>query len=120
MNRVWFAAALLLAPLVVHAQGIDMTKGGPIEVTSDNGMEWRQNEQVIIAKGNAKAVRGDVTVTADQLLAHYRKKAASPGAPGTAAPAGPAAAAGAAGAPGPAVPAAAITPSTTWIRRCSC
>jgi lipopolysaccharide export system protein LptA len=107
MNRVWLAAALALVPLGLHAQGIDMTKGGPIEVTSDNGMEWRQNEQVIIAKGNAKAVRGDVTVTADQLLAHYRKKAASPGAPGTAAPAGPAAAAGAAGAPGPAVPAAA-------------
>ncbi len=56
-----------------------MTKGGPVEVTSDDGMEWRQNEQVIIAKGNAKAVRGDVTVTADRLIAHYRKKAPAPG-----------------------------------------
>ena len=55
-----------------------MTKGGPIEVTSRDGMEWRQEEQVIIAKGDAKAVRGTVTVTADQLVAHYRKKAARP------------------------------------------
>jgi lipopolysaccharide export system protein LptA len=93
MNPLWLAAALALVPLGVGAQGIDMTKGGPIEVTSDNGMEWRQNEQVIIAKGNAKAVRGDVTVTADQLLAHYRKKATAPAASGTTAPASPAAAA---------------------------
>ena len=85
MTRLWLTIALLLAPpllvpLAGRAQGIDMTKGGPVEVTSDDGMEWRQNEQVIIAKGNAKAVRGDVTVTADRLIAHYRKKAAAAGA----------------------------------------
>jgi lipopolysaccharide export system protein LptA len=51
-----------------------MTKGGPVEVTSDNGMEWHQTEQTILAKGNAKAVRGNVTVTADVLIAHYRRK----------------------------------------------
>jgi lipopolysaccharide export system protein LptA len=71
----------LLLPLGVRAQPIDMNKGGPVLVTSDNGMEWRQNEQVIIARGNAKAIRGDVTVTADTLIAHYRKKAPAPGAP---------------------------------------
>jgi lipopolysaccharide export system protein LptA len=69
-----------LMPVAVQAQPIDMTKGGPVEVTSDNGMEWHQNDQTIIAKGNAKAVRGDVTVTADTLIAHYRKKAPAPGA----------------------------------------
>ena len=52
-----------------------MTKGGPVEVTSRDGMEWHQQEQTIIAKGDAKAVRGTVTVTADELIAHYRKKA---------------------------------------------
>ena len=88
MTRVWLVAALLL-PIAAHAQGIDMTKGGPVEVTSDDGMEWRQNEQEIIAKGNAKAVRGDVTVTADRLIAHYRKKAPVPGAAPAAAPAKP-------------------------------
>jgi lipopolysaccharide export system protein LptA len=63
------------------AQPIDMNKGGPVQVTSDDGMEWRQNEQTIYARGNARAVRGDVTVTADTLIAHYRKKAPAPGAP---------------------------------------
>jgi lipopolysaccharide export system protein LptA len=85
-----FAPALLLGlllPLAVHAQPIDMNKGGPVEVTSDNGMEWRQNEQTILARGNAKAVRGDVTVTADTLIAHYRKKAPVAGAAPTPAPA---------------------------------
>ena len=85
----WLLGGVLLGMLSVgaRAQGIDMTKGGPVEVTSDNGMEWRQNEQVIIAKGNAKAVRGTVTVTADQLIAHYRKKAPAPGAHPAATPA---------------------------------
>ena len=93
MRRLLASAALLavLLPWAVQAQGIDMTKGGPIEVTSRDGMEWRQNEQVIIAKGDAKAVRGAVTVTADELIAHYRKKTPPAGtAPAaTAAPAAP-------------------------------
>jgi lipopolysaccharide export system protein LptA len=59
----------------VRAQGIDLTPGGPIQITAQNGIEWRQTEQVVIAKGDAKAVRGDVTVTADQLIAWYRRKA---------------------------------------------
>ncbi|HEY0205215.1 MAG TPA: LptA/OstA family protein [Acetobacteraceae bacterium] len=69
-------ALLLLGPAVpAQAQAIDMSHGGPVEVTASDGMEWRQNEQVVIARGSARAVRGDVTVTADQLIAHYRKKA---------------------------------------------
>ncbi len=84
MRRLAVAPAILLLGLVQpaqpHAQGIDMTKGGPVDVTSDNGMEWRQSEQQIIATGNARAMRGDVTVTADRLIAFYRRKAgAAPG-----------------------------------------
>ena len=86
--------AAVLAPGFVignaAAQAIDFSKGGPVEVTASDGMEWRHNEQVVIARGNARAVRGDVTVTADQLTARYRHKAgtvakvaATPG-PGTA------------------------------------
>ena len=89
MKRWLLTAALLPLAFAARAQGIDMTKGGPVEVTSRDGMEWRQEEQVIIAKGDAKAVRGTVTVTADQLLAHYRKKAGSPAAPTAAAVPGP-------------------------------
>jgi lipopolysaccharide export system protein LptA len=56
------------------SQGIDLTQGGPIQITSRDGIEWRQAEQVVIAKGDAKAVRGNVTVTADRLYAWYRRK----------------------------------------------
>ena len=78
---------LLLGPAAARAQAIDLSHGGPVEVTASEGMEWRQNEQVVVARGSARAVRGDVTVTADRLIAHYRKKAgAAAAAPGPAAP----------------------------------
>lgn len=79
MNRSIIAFALLLSG-PAWGQAIDLSKGGPIDVTSDNGIEYRQTEQVVIARGNARAVRGDVTVTADQLTARFRRKGAVPGA----------------------------------------
>lgn len=76
----WLAAALLVLPGLAQAQGLDLSKGGPVEVTSTEGMEWRQQEQVIIARGDARAVRDGVTVVADQLIARYRRKAGVPAA----------------------------------------
>jgi lipopolysaccharide export system protein LptA len=78
-------AALSLASPAV-AQNLDL--GGqpgaapqPIQITASQGIQWQQSAQTVTAIGNAKAVRGAVTVEADQLVAHYRKKAATPGAP---------------------------------------
>jgi lipopolysaccharide export system protein LptA len=59
----------------------------PIQITATQGIEWRQADHEVIATGNAVAIRGDVTVDADQLIAHYRKKAIAPGAPAPAKPA---------------------------------
>ena len=87
LGALALSAASPLRPAL--AQAINMTQGGPITVTSQGGIEWRQQQQEIIAEQDAKAVRGDVTVTADQLIAHYRKKAPAPGQP-----AAPAAASG--------------------------
>ena len=67
-------AALALAAPVVLAQGLDLTRGGPVEVTSDDGIEWRQQEQVVIARGNARAVRAGVTLDSDRLIARYRPR----------------------------------------------
>jgi len=70
--------ALLAAVLVAfgaRAQGIDLSHGGPVEITARDGMEWRQAQQMVVAHGDARAVRGEVTVTADELIAYYRKKA---------------------------------------------
>ena len=74
-------AAVLLVGVAAGARaqdatgGLDLSKGGPIEVTSRDGIEWRQGDQVVVARGDARAVRGDVSVMADQLIAHYRRKA---------------------------------------------
>lgn len=67
-------AALLLA-LPVMAQNLDMSQGGPVDITSTDGIEWRQEQRVVIARGNAQAVRDGVTVTAARLLARYRPQA---------------------------------------------
>jgi lipopolysaccharide export system protein LptA len=44
----------------------------PIEVSADHGIEWQQDAQVYIARGNAMAKRGTTEVHADTLTAHYR------------------------------------------------
>lgn len=46
--------------------------GKPVNIQADNGIEWQQNNKVYIARGNAKAIRGDNSVTADTLYAYYR------------------------------------------------
>ena len=57
-----------------RAQQLDLTHGGPIDITARDGLEWRQNDQEVIASGDARAIRGAVTVTADRLTAWYRKR----------------------------------------------
>ena len=74
------AAFLLAAPFAAHAQAIDLSHGGPVTVTAAGGIDWNQAEQTVTAHDDARAIRGNVTVTADRLIAHYRKKAAAPGA----------------------------------------
>jgi lipopolysaccharide export system protein LptA len=44
----------------------------PIEIFADQGIEWQQDGLVFLARGNARAVRGDVEVLADELRAFYR------------------------------------------------
>jgi len=81
---------LVLLAFGARGQGIDMSHGGPVEITARDGMEWRQAQQMVVARGDARAVRGEVTVTADELIAYYRKKAGGAAAtPAAAAPASP-------------------------------
>ena len=63
---------LLLLALPATAQNIDMSQGGPVDISSNDGIEWRQELRVVIARGNARAVRDGVTVDAARLLARYR------------------------------------------------
>ena len=75
---------LTLAPLLVFgsfssssatAQGLSLggvSEDRPIEISADSGIEWQQDAQVYIARGNAIAKRGPTEVRADTLTAHYR------------------------------------------------
>jgi lipopolysaccharide export system protein LptA len=57
------------------AQGLSLSgvsEDRPIEVSADHGIEWQQDAQVYIARGNAMAKRGSTEVHADTLTAHYR------------------------------------------------
>jgi lipopolysaccharide export system protein LptA len=46
----------------------------PIEVEAEQGIEWFRDERRVYARGNARAVRGEVTVSADVLGALYRDR----------------------------------------------
>jgi lipopolysaccharide export system protein LptA len=73
------AVAFALAAAGAQAQNIGLPgadRSTPVEIHADNGIEWQQNAQAYIARGNAIAKQGDVTVRADQLIAYYRNNAA--------------------------------------------
>jgi lipopolysaccharide export system protein LptA len=54
------------------AGGGDANSNKPVNIEAENGIEWQQNNKVYIARGNAKATRGDNSVIADTLYAFYR------------------------------------------------
>ncbi len=54
--------------------GLAQNGAGGLEVESDNGIEWRRNDQTLIARGNAVAKRGTSRVDADELQALYRDR----------------------------------------------
>lgn len=74
------ALLLLAAPAAAATQNFGLGLGlgdqqdsnRPIDIHADNGIEWQQNNRVYIARGNARATRGQVTVFADTLRAYYR------------------------------------------------
>jgi lipopolysaccharide export system protein LptA len=75
VKRALRHAALLLALTgPAAAQSLDLSQGGPIEITATDGIEWRQAEQVVIARGAARAAREGVVVDADRLIARYRPR----------------------------------------------
>lgn len=78
-RRTMALLVLALAPAAAGAQGLGVIRPGsdaPLEIESDDGIEWLESDQVYIASGNVRAAQGDVAVYADRLTAHYRKTAA--------------------------------------------
>src|SRR5713101_7775137 len=74
-GRVPLLICGLFSSLPAFAQGLSLggvSEDRPIEVSADSGIEWQQDAQVYIARGNAMAKRGTTEVHADTLTAHYR------------------------------------------------
>jgi lipopolysaccharide export system protein LptA len=70
-------AAGLPAPGGAAAQNFGLglntqDNGRPIDIQADDGIEWQQNNRLYIARGNARATRGQATIFADTLMAFYR------------------------------------------------
>lgn len=68
-------ASLIFAPPAL-AQGVSALQESdePLEINADDGIEWQRDNQVYIARGNARAAQGDVELFADVLTARYRKR----------------------------------------------
>lgn len=69
-------AALLLAlplsrPWAQQVSGFGQ-QDGPVEIFADEGIEWRREDKVYIARGNAEVRQGDITLFAQVLTARYR------------------------------------------------
>ena len=79
-------AFLAAAPLPASAQTLDMSRGGPLSVSANDGIDWNREERTIVAHGDARATRDKVTVLGTTLTAWYRSKsgaapAAAPNSP---------------------------------------
>ena len=69
--------AVLAPPAAAQSLGsVDLGDSDlPLEVTAEQGIEWRRDEKLYLARGNARAARGDMSVSADLLTARYREGA---------------------------------------------
>ncbi len=69
------AALGAVSALPVAAQSLSfMPKNAehPIVVDAEKGIEVQQDTKQVIARGNARAAQGEVSITGDELIAHYR------------------------------------------------
>ncbi len=69
-----FGLSAMTQESMANPLGLANNGSGGLEVESDNGIEWRRNEQILIARGNAVAKRGTSRVDADELQALYRDR----------------------------------------------
>lgn len=67
-----FALSAVLFALPAAAQTSTPETSGRVEITADQSLEWRQEDRTYLARGNATATRGDVTIIADEMRAFYR------------------------------------------------
>lgn len=73
-NKIICTAALLVtlgASLAMAQTTPAQNSKEPIEITADQSLEWHRNNKKFIARKNAQAVQGDVSINAATLTADY-------------------------------------------------
>lgn len=58
------------APAAGGGFGLDNNDDEPIEISADNGIEWKRDARTYTARGNALAQQGDTSIAADKLIAY--------------------------------------------------
>ena len=54
--------------------GLDNDNKDPIEISADNGIEWKRDSRTYTARGNALAQQGNTSIAADTLIAYLDDK----------------------------------------------
>ncbi len=78
VRALFLALAIALLCGAPLARGAALAVGGsqnglPVKIEASSGIEWDQDAQVYIARGNAVAKRGNSELKADTLKAYYRR-----------------------------------------------
>jgi len=74
-GQALLALTVLAFAFPALGQQLNFSGGGngpAVEVLADDGIEWVKESQMLVARGNAKALRGATEITADELRAYYR------------------------------------------------
>ncbi len=64
------AVAQEAAPATGGGFGLDKNDDDPIEISAENGIEWKRDTRTYTARGSALAQQGDTSIAADTLIAY--------------------------------------------------
>ena len=74
MTAVLAATGLLVGSLSATTAGAQGAGSG-IEIEASQSLEWHSDQNIYVARGDARLRQGDIVVTADLLTADYRDRA---------------------------------------------
>jgi len=71
----WLVMAILIClfPSFTQAQNINPDSDKPLEITADGSLEWNRNNKTFLARKNAVAKQGNVSLHAQIITAYYRE-----------------------------------------------
>lgn len=78
MNKILFLIIIIAFVSPAFGQtNLGQENDKPVEITADGTLEWKRNDKIFVAKDNAVAEQGDVSISAALLTANYRENEGS-------------------------------------------